>query len=219
MPWIRIDDHYDEHPKFARAGPLGVVMWLAGLAYCNRNLTDGFIPWTVAQRLVSWQFLAPRADDDRELVWSVSVGTGMHGEDVDCEYVIGLLLDASLWTETSGGYRVHDYSDFQPTKAQVVAERAAKAAAGRAGGIAAAAARATAGAVAKSKPVPVPNPVPEEDSPLPLKEGKRANGTNPRATGTNPRATGTSPRQEREAQKRGPSALHEILSSIQKGPA
>lgn len=57
-------------------------------------------------------------------------------------------------------------------------------------------------------------------SPLPLKEGKRANGTNPRATGTNPRAQGTSIRQEREAQKRGPSHLHEILSSIQtKGKA
>jgi len=217
MPWIRIDDHYDEHPKFARAGPLGVVMWLAGLAYCNRNLTDGFIPWNVARRLVSWEFLM--TEGDRDLIWDVAIGTGMHGQEVDCPLVIELLLSAGLWTEEAGGYRVHDYSDFQPTKAQVVAERASKAAAGRAGGIAAAAARATAGAVAKSKPVPVPNPVPEEDSPLPLKEGKRANGTNPRAAGTNPRAAGTSPRQEREAQKRGPSALHEILSSIQKGPA
>jgi len=60
----------------------------------------------------------------------------------------------------------------------------------------------------------------ENESPLPLKEGKRANGTNPRATGTNPRAQGTSPRQTREQEKRGPSALHEILTSIQtKGKA
>ena len=56
------------------------------------------------------------------------------------------------------------------------------------------------------------------DSPPP-QAGKRANGTNPRALGTNPRATGTSPRQQREAQKRGPTKLHEILSAIQKGPA
>ena len=54
-------------------------------------------------------------------------------------------------------------------------------------------------------------------TPLPLKEGKRANGTNPRATGTNPRSQGTSVRQEREREKRGPSQLHEILSAIQKG--
>jgi len=59
----------------------------------------------------------------------------------------------------------------------------------------------------------------EKETTPPPQVGRRANGTNPRATGTNPRAAGTSPRQEREAQKRGPSALHEILSSIQKGPA
>jgi anti-sigma factor RsiW len=41
--------------------------------------------------------------------------------------------------------------------------------------------------------------------------GRRKNGTNPRVTGENPRANGTSPRQVREARKRGPSSLHEIL--------
>jgi hypothetical protein len=54
-----------------------------------------------------------------------------------------------------------------------------------------------------------------DDSPPPP-AGRRANGTNPRAIGTNPRANGTSPRQEREAQKRGPTKLHEILSAVQK---
>lgn len=169
MPWIRIDDHYDEHPKFARAGPLGVVMWLAGLAYCNRNLTDGFIPWAVARSLVSWEFLRPAQDDPkRELIWTVALGTGMHGEDVACPLVIDLLVDAGLWDEVDGGYRVHDYADFQPTRATVIAERAKKVAAGQAGGIAAAKARAKARrrprakppAVAQSKPKPVPNPVP-----------------------------------------------------------
>lgn len=54
-----------------------------------------------------------------------------------------------------------------------------------------------------------------DDSPPPP-AGKRENGTNPRALGTNPRATGSSPRQEREARKRGPTRLHEILSAVQK---
>ena len=48
-------------------------------------------------------------------------------------------------------------------------------------------------------------------TPPPAKLGRRKDGTNSRALGTNPRANGTSPRQEREAQKRGPSSLHEIL--------
>ncbi len=53
----------------------------------------------------------------------------------------------------------------------------------------------------------------------PPQAGRRKDGTNPRALGSNPRANGTSPRQEREAQKRGPTKLHEILTAIQKGDA
>ena len=54
--------------------------------------------------------------------------------------------------------------------------------------------------------------------PPPAERGRRSDGTNPRANGTaprstgaNPRATGTSTRQVRQAQKRGPSALSEVL--------
>ena len=126
MPWIKVDDHYDEHPKFARAGPLGVVMWLAGLAYCNRNLTDGFIPWSVARSLVAWEYLRPAPDGaERDLIWSVGAATGMHGQDVDCAFVIDLLLDSGLWAEAAGGYLVHDYGDYQPTKEDILSERKA----------------------------------------------------------------------------------------------
>ena len=123
MPWIKVDDHFDEHPKMARVGPLGWALWLAGLAYCNRNLTDGFIPYITARRLVSWDFLMPRNGSDIESVWTVGINTGMHGEDVDSELVIGMLMDAGLWEECTGGYRVHDYMQYQPSKADVVAER------------------------------------------------------------------------------------------------
>lgn len=206
MPWIRVDDHFDGHPKLAAVGPVGWGVWLAGLAYCNRNLTDGFIPYAAAEGIGgSWRVRIPV--DGGEEVWSIDRGSGMHGQAMDTQWVIDLLIGAGLWEPVMGGYRIHDYADFQPTKAQVIAERAAKQAAGRAGGLAAAAARATAdaqaGAVAKSKPVPNPNPVPLENVPLPRRAGKRVNGTNPRALGTNPRAQGTSIRQEREAQKRG----------------
>lgn len=123
MPWVKVDDHFDEHPKMARVGPLGWAMWLAGLAYCNRNLTDGFIPYTTARRLVSWDFLMPRNGSDIESIWSVGINTGMHGEDVDSPLVIGMLVDAGLWEEVPGGYRVHDFMEYQPSKSEVVAER------------------------------------------------------------------------------------------------
>ena len=54
MPWVKIDDHFSEHPKHARVGPPGWGYWLAGLAYANRNLTDGFIPHAVAYSLATW---------------------------------------------------------------------------------------------------------------------------------------------------------------------
>lgn len=59
----------------------------------------------------------------------------------------------------------------------------------------------------------------KETPPPPAERGRRADGTNPRASGTDPRSTGANPRangssvrQVRVAQKRGPTALHSILT-------
>jgi hypothetical protein len=164
MPWVKIDDHFDEHPKHAQAGPLGWALWLAGLAYCNRNLTDGFIPWTTARTLVAWTFLDDATDERGQCICTIAVCCGAVGQDVTSELVIDRLLAAGLWENVDGGYYVHDYPAYQPTKAQVLAERAQKVAAGQAGGQASAQARAQAvaqaAAQANSNPVPVPVPVP-----------------------------------------------------------
>jgi hypothetical protein len=193
MPWIKIDDHFDEHPKLAAAGPLAWPLWLAGLAYCNRNLTDGFIPWSVATTLVSWDFLD---GEGRVRVYIGSPDIVSEEGAVTSEYVIELLVGAGLWDREKAGFRVHDFDHYQPTKAVIVAERAKKVAAGSAGGIAAATARAKARrkrvpkqplqqpqsegeapAVAESKPVPVPVPTPgsvegeQERRPLDVRRG------------------------------------------------
>ena len=61
--------------------------------------------------------------------------------------------------------------------------------------------------------------------PPPTEWGRREDGTNPRSVGSNPRANGdhprangTSPRQEREAEKRGPTKLGEILAKASTVP-
>lgn len=123
MPWVRVDDHFDEHPKMARVGPLGWALWLAGLAYCNRNLTDGFIPWNVAKKLVSWEFLSTRENTGKTHAWSIDASTGSHTQEVDGEFVINLLLENGLWTEVEDGYVIHDFSEYQPTRADVLTER------------------------------------------------------------------------------------------------
>jgi hypothetical protein len=124
MTWVRIDDHFDEHPKLAEAGVVCWGVWLAALAYCNRNLTDGFIPWTVARGLGSWEVLDVEMEEGRRRVWEIGRATGMHGEDMDTEWVIERLVAVGLWEQVDGGFRVHDYTDYQPTKAEVLAERA-----------------------------------------------------------------------------------------------
>ncbi len=120
MTWVKIDDGFADHPKIVKAGPLGMALWVAGLAYCNRNLTDGFIPWAAAHKLISWRF---READG--LLREIGVMSGMQGDDVNDDYVIGLLKDNGLWEEVTGGYQVHDYLDYQPSKETVIAERAA----------------------------------------------------------------------------------------------
>ncbi len=98
MPWVRVDDHADQHPKVAAVGPLGFALFVAGLCYCNRTLTDGFIPRSVARTL----FEIPR------------VGK-----------VINELEAAGLWEDVGGGYQVHNYLEFQASKEEVLAEREA----------------------------------------------------------------------------------------------
>ena len=128
MPWVKIDDHFDEHPKLARVGPPAWGYWLAGLAYCNRNLTDGFIPYSVAYNLAGWDVWDDPDADGREQIWHYSVTSGMGGEEITGEWIVDRLLSVGLWTQCTGGFRVHDFLEYNPSKAAVLAERKAWAA-------------------------------------------------------------------------------------------
>lgn len=124
MPWVRIDDHFDEHPKMQQVGPLGWGVWLAGLAYCNRNLTDGFIPYAKARTLCSFEVV----EDDGQ-IWELSRSSGYAGSDIESEWVINLLVDTGLWHVVENGrgridgYRIHDYDQYQPSREEVTRER------------------------------------------------------------------------------------------------
>ena len=157
MPWVRLDEEFPHHPKVVGVGPLGIAMQVVGLCYCNKFLTDGFIPSSAIPTFMDFTELDEQA---------------FNGHGGVCWIAVGKLVDAGIWNAVDGGYQIHDFADYQPTKAQVQAERNAKVAAGRAGGIAAAIARAKAPAVAESKPVPVPVPVLEKE-PLSTEVRKR----------------------------------------------
>ncbi len=117
MSWVSIDDGFAQHPKVVKAGPLAMAMQVAALCYCNRNLTDGFIPRAVAYTLLHWGF------DLDEKVYSFDIGCGMHGESATCEFVIKSLISAGMWDPDEDGYWIHDYLSHQPSKQTVMAKR------------------------------------------------------------------------------------------------
>ena len=128
MPWVRIDDGFARHPKVAAAGPLAIAMQVAALCYCNREMTDGFVPRSVARTLVDWEVISA---DGR--VHQIAHTCGMSGDDVTCQWVIDILVSARMWHEVEGGYQIHDYADYQATKADIQAMQATKSEAGKRG--------------------------------------------------------------------------------------
>lgn len=107
MSWVRIDDQFPDHPKIVRAGPAAAWLYVCGLCYCARYLTDGIVPRGQVRRL---------ADID------------------DPAAAAAALVGAGLWEETEAGYAVHDYLAYNPDRARVEAIRTARAEAGAKGG-------------------------------------------------------------------------------------
>lgn len=48
MPWFKLDDSFDSHPKIIAAGNEATGLFVRCGTYCARHLTDGFIPEHVA---------------------------------------------------------------------------------------------------------------------------------------------------------------------------
>jgi hypothetical protein len=136
MPWVRLDDQFPDHPKVVSAGPLAGWLHVCGIAYCNRHLTDGFIPRAVAHRLANFEGIGVELGGDGK--------SFAFGEDASCEWMASVLCEHGLWDKVAGGYQIHDYLEFQPSKDEVLALRDARSEAGKLGGQASAKAKAQA---------------------------------------------------------------------------
>lgn len=123
MAWVRISDDFYDHPKFDAAGALGIALWVAGLAWCNRNLTDGQIPRRVALRLLDYEDAAEavRAADGRNGVTNAPDNSDVTSS--VARFVADRLVKSGLWVEEETGYRVHDYLDYQKSATQITAAR------------------------------------------------------------------------------------------------
>lgn len=125
MSWAKLDDGLDEHPKVEQlleghielgmldgdamqelAGLAALGLWTLGLTNTSRRLTEGHLSKRVLRGLApaTHQLLADR------------------------------LTEVGLLDHESGGVQIHDYLDHNPSKDDVIAQRAARSEAGRKGG-------------------------------------------------------------------------------------
>jgi hypothetical protein len=100
VTWIKLDDGITEHRRFVGLSPNAWCLWLHGITYCSRNLTDGQIPAAMVPRLTAM----PQ--------WRKALKE---------------LVDGGLWLEVEGGFQVDAYLEHQRSKAQVTADREAAA--------------------------------------------------------------------------------------------
>lgn len=131
MPWVKIDEHFTEHPKILSAGPLGLVLQVRALCYCNRNLTDGFIPhsqvkmWSADLEQLAMVLVHPQ----------YTFASKQNGSDGGVD-VGPFMVKFGLWDSVANGYQIHDYLLYQPSKQSLQRLTAIRKQVGRAGGIA-----------------------------------------------------------------------------------
>jgi hypothetical protein len=95
--WFPSD--FVKHPKVARLTDAAFRLWAAGIDYCSRHLTDGFIP----REVVSW------------------LAGGRVRKRLIEELLETIPPYGPLWEldPARNGYRVHDYLDWNPSGAEV----------------------------------------------------------------------------------------------------
>jgi hypothetical protein len=110
MPWVRIDDELFTHPKFNHAWesePASVGLWLFGASHSSHHLLDGLVPKRFVRQ------------------WFTSTGRQRR--------TTHALEDSNLWVPTDRGWEMHDWAQYNPTRQEVLAKRAADSARKRTG--------------------------------------------------------------------------------------
>lgn len=147
MGWAKFDDRYSEHPKVVAAGPLAELLDRRAIEYSARQETDGFVPEQQARRLCA------------DLVMDLGADWGQ---------IVETLVEVGRWVAAPGGYQIHDFLDYNPSKAHRDAERQAareRMAAARANRRGRSSDVRPNTSRSSGSPVPGPQPVPQEPTP------------------------------------------------------
>lgn len=110
MTWSRFDDAAPKHPKAIAAGNDAWALWAGAVMYCNRYLTDGFVPTAaLATECLPEPITAAKA---RKLAQRL----------VDAKLRVG---GPGLFVVVDGGFMVHDFLEWNPCKVDVESKRKA----------------------------------------------------------------------------------------------
>jgi hypothetical protein len=104
MTWTKVDDQFHAHPKVQlawHAHRASIGLHLLALSHSAAYLTDGHVSETFAKGQI------PGAAERRRAV--------------------GALVNAGLWERTDSGWMIHDYLDFNESRAEVLARRSEQA--------------------------------------------------------------------------------------------
>ena len=110
MAWTRIDDKFLMNPKVQQAGAYGLALYLSGLIYSNSNMTDGFIPDVMLPVIGALAF------------------------QTNAKKTASVLVGLNLWESVEGGYRIHDFLDFNKSRSEIENMNQARVANGSKGG-------------------------------------------------------------------------------------
>lgn len=100
--WTKLSDEFFRNPKVVAAGRDARDLYLVSLCHCNEHLTDGFIAQNYLRRMAA----------DAEI-------------DSATEAAL-MLVEVGLWDVAPGGYIIHDFTEYNPSKAEVEEERKKK---------------------------------------------------------------------------------------------
>lgn len=103
MSWAKVDDGLYSSMKWRRASKSARALWTSALSWSMDQLTDGHVP--------------------REVLGLLD---GTRAEAAS-------LVTAGLWDVVDGGWRFHDWHDYQPDAASIRAKREAESVAGAEG--------------------------------------------------------------------------------------
>ena len=96
MGWVRLDDNFADHPKVIALTDTAFRLFITGLCYSNRQLTDGLIPYQI---VMTWVGDNPEKPSDE-------------------------LEDQNLWERVDKGFLIRSYDEYQPTREKVESKRA-----------------------------------------------------------------------------------------------